>query len=89
MVYCLILYIIREVCEVHVSFSGQCVVECECCCEVVLCVSSVGNFEIVPEQLFVVGVCAVFNDELCALHGAFSSEVGNSLFGYDDVDIVF
>ena len=46
------------------------------------------NLEVVPEKLFVVGVSTFLDDELSALHGAFSSEVGHALLGDDDVDIM-
>ena len=46
------------------------------------------KFQVVPEQLLVVGVYTLLNDVLCALLWALSTQVGDTLFGDDDVDVV-
>src|SRR5574344_2924144 len=51
--------------------------------------SAFGNLEIIPKQLFVIRMSAVFDDTLGALHRALSTQVGNTLFCYDDIDIMF
>ena len=62
--------------------------EGEGCREVVACLSHFGNLQIVPQQLTIVGMSAVFDDTLCTLDWALATKVGHSLLGDDDVDIV-
>ena len=72
----------------HVALAEESVVECECGREFVRCLSLVCNLEIVPQQLFVVGMSAVLNDGLCAFAWRLSSQVGYTLLCDDDVDVV-
>ena len=52
------------------------------------CVSASSYLQVVPEKLFVVGMCTLFYDVACTLCGTLSAEVGNTLLGNDDVDVV-
>ena len=56
--------------------------------EVVTGLSHLGNLEVVPQKLLVVGVCTVLDDALSTLDGALATKVGDTLLGNDDVDIV-
>lgn len=47
------------------------------------------QFQVIPQQLFVIRVCAVLDDSLCAFLRAFAAQVGHTLLGNDDVDIMF
>ena len=48
-----------------------------------------GQFEIIPEKLFIVGMCTVFDDGLCTFLRALATQVGYTLLGDDDVHRVF
>ena len=50
--------------------------------------SHLGNLQVVPQQLSVVGMCTVLDDGLGTLLGSLATQVGNTLLGNDDVDIV-
>ena len=84
----LVFDVFGEVGEAHVAFAAQRVVHGECCWQAMTGVASCAEFEIVPEELLVVGMHAFLDDELCTLHGAFGTQVGHALLGDDDVDVV-
>ena len=72
----------------HVTLAGQRVVHGEGSGEAMARVTAFTQFQIIPEQLLVVGVCTVLDDGLCTLHGTLAAQVGNTLFGDDDVHVV-
>ena len=49
---------------------------------------AVGQFQVIPQQLLVVGVSAVFDDGLGTLLRTLAAEVGYALLGDDDIDVV-
>ena len=87
---CYILHqILREVGESHIAFAEEGVVESQRGTHVLRLVSHRCDMrEIVAKQRFVVGVGAVLNNFPSAANRAFASEVGDSLFGSDNVNIV-
>ena len=84
----LILYIFCEVCETHIALATECVVECECTWQVVMCMTACGELEIVAEQWFVVWMCTVLDDEISTLQRTLAAKVGYALFCHDYVYIV-
>lgn len=48
----------------------------------------VGQFQVIPKDALVVGVNAVLDDGLCTFFRTLATEVGHTLFGDDDVDVV-
>ena len=83
-----LLHILREVRQVHVAFACQRIVHGEGGSEAVAGMSARTQLQVIPQQLLVVGMCAVFDDGLCTLHGALATKVGNTLLRNDDIDIV-
>ena len=53
-----------------------------------MCLTALGNLEVIPQELLIVGMSAVLDDALCALHRTLAAKVGNTLLCYDDIDIV-
>jgi len=84
----LLLYVLREVRELHVTLASQRVVHGEGCRQVVTRLTHLGNLQVVPQELLVVGMCTVLDDALSTLDGTLAAQVGNTLFGDDDVHIV-
>ena len=81
--------ILREVGESHIAFAEEGIVESQRGTHVLRFVTHRCDMrEIVAQQGFVVGVGAVLDDFPCAANGAFASEVGDSLLGGDNVNIV-
>ena len=72
----------------HVALASQRVVHGEGGSEVVTSLTHLRNLQVVPQQLLVVGVCTVLDDALGTLCRALATQVGNTLFGDDDVDVV-
>ena len=56
--------------------------------QVVARLTTLGQLQVVPQQLLVVGVGALLDDHLSTLAGRLAAQVGNTLFGDDDVDVV-
>ena len=83
-----LLYILCKVGQVHVALASQRVVHGEGGGEVVTGLTHLRNLQVVPQQLLVVGVCTVLDDALSTLCRRLATQVGNTLFGNDDVDIV-
>ena len=80
--------IFSEIRQVHVALACQCVVHSECSGQAMACLSHLGEFEVFAQQRTVIGVSTVLDDEVRALDGALATEVGHTLFGNDDVDIM-
>ena len=72
----------------HITLACQCVVEGEGSRQVVVCLSTLSNLEIIPEKLLVVGVSTVLDDTLCTLHRTLSAQVSDTLFCDDNVHIM-
>ena len=86
-VYCLF-HIFCEVSQVHVALTSQGVVHSEGSSQVVTGLSHLGDLQVIPQQLLVVGVSSVLDDALSTLSRTLSTQVGNTLFGNNDVHIV-
>ena len=67
----LLLNILREVGQLHVALASQRVVHSEGGGQVMTCLTHLGDLQVVPQQLLVVGMCTVLDDGLCALDGTF------------------
>ena len=80
--------ILREVGQLHVTLASQRVVHSEGSGQVVTGLAHLGNLQVVPQQLLVVGVCTVLYDTLSTLCRRLATQVGNTLLGNDDVDVV-
>ena len=78
-----------EVHLVHVALLDEGVVECVGGSEVVPRLTLLRNLEVVPEELLVVRMCAVFDDGMSTLDGALTTQVCYTLFCDNDIDIVF
>ena len=63
----------------HIARAQEFVVEPECGVQIVGCVSAFREFQIIPQQLSVHGVCAVFYNGLGTLDGRFAAQVGYTL----------
>src|SRR5574344_2687206 len=80
--------VFAEVCQAHITFARQRVVHGESCRQIMVSLSAFGNLKIIPKQLLVIRMSAVLNNQFGTLHRAFAAQVGNTLFGDDDIDIV-
>ena len=71
----------------HVACLGEGAMEREGVLQVVGSVASLalGQFQVVPHQLLVVGMHAVLDHALGALHGALAAQVGHTLLRGDDL----
>ena len=78
-----------EVHLVHVALLDESVVECVGGSEVVPRLTLLRDLEVVPEELLVVRMCAVFDDGMSTFDRALTTQVGYTLFGNDDVYIMF
>ena len=72
----------------HVALTSQRVVHSEGCCQTMAGVTACAQLQVFAQQRLVVGMSTVLDDELCTLHRALAAQVGDTLFRYDDVDIV-
>ena len=77
-----------EVCQLHVALARQRVVHGEGGRQVVTRLSHLRDLQVVPQQLLVVGMSTVLDDALGTLCRRLATQVGNTLLGDDDVDIV-
>ena len=84
----LLLDVLCKVRQLHVTLAGQRVVHGEGCRQVMTGLSHLGNLQVVPQELLVVGVCTVLDDALSTLDGTLAAQVGNTLLGHDDVHVV-
>ena len=80
---------LREVRETHVALAEECVVESQCCTHVLRFVAHRSELEVFTQQWTIVGMCAVVDDFLSTTERALSAQVGEALFRYDEVHIVF
>ncbi len=74
--------------QAHVALAAQCVVHGKGAGQTMAGVTAGAQFEVVPKQLLVVGMCALLDDQFGTLHRTLASEVGHALLSDDDVDIV-
>ena len=74
-----------ELCQVHVALLSQGLVEGKSFVQGVTGLTLLGNLEVVPHELLVVGVHAVLDDALCALCGRFATKIGNTLLGDENL----
>ena len=81
-------HVLGKVGEVHVALAHESVVEGKGSREVVACLSHLRNLQVVPQQLTIVGVGAVFDDALRTLYWALAAKVGYTLLCDDDVNVV-
>ena len=87
-VFVKLFHVLSEIGQVHVALACQCVVHGESGGQIMVGMTALGNLQVIPQQLFVVGVSTVLDDALCALHGALSTEVSHTLLGDDHVHVV-
>ena len=80
--------IFREISQTHIAFAADRIVHGEGCRQVMVSLSALGYFQVVPKQLLVVGMYAILDDALCSLHRALAAQICHTLLGGDDVDIV-
>ena len=83
-----LLYIFRKVRQFHVALASQRVVHSESSRQVMTGLTHLGNLQVIPQQLLIVRMCTVLDDGLCTLDGTLTTQVGNTLFGHDDVLIM-
>lgn len=71
----------------HVARLHECLMECEGILEAVLRMESLalGELEIIPHELLVVGMHAVLDDGLRTLYGTLAAQVGNALLRGKDL----
>ena len=74
----------------HVTALGQFGVHTQSCTDTMrsLCLT-IGQLEVIPKDVLVVGMYTVLDDGLSTLLGALTTQVGYTLFGDDDIHIVF
>lgn len=80
---------LREVRETHVALAEECVVECQSCTHVLRLVAHRSELEVFAQQGTVVGVCTVVDNLFCTAEWTLSTEIGEALFRYDEVHIMF
>ena len=83
-----LLNVFSEVCEAHITLTTECVVECECARQVVVCMTTSSELEIVAEKWLIVWVSTVLDDSMCTLQWVLTTKVSYTLLCYDYVDIV-
>ena len=89
MLCCKTLQILREVRQTHVTLAQIGVVEGQCRPHVLRFVSHGSDvLQVVPEQLLVVGMRTMLNHLQGTAVWTLASQVGNALFGGDDIDVV-
>ena len=81
-------HIFCEVRQLHVTLASQGVVHGEGSGQVVTGLTHLRDLQVVSQQLLVVGMSTVLDNQLGTLCGRLAAQVGNTLFGDDDVDIV-
>ena len=75
-----LLNVFCEVSKTHVALACERVVHSKCSSQTVLCMSALSKLKVVPEQLLIVWMNAVFNDALSTLDWVLSAEVGNKRY---------
>ena len=83
-----LLGVLSEVCQLHVTLASQRVVHSEGSSQVMTGLTHLRDLQVIPKQLLLVRMSTVLDDALSTLCRTLATQVGHTLLGHDDIHVV-